>query len=168
MYRRGGSEKAPGAESSKVLGFIPGQPLTCLFYSIRKGKLSYSVAEPSVRWLRLFQKKVCFSWESKKAKTVLHSWTDMAFHVTECNFSFFCFTVVTAQAERLADQMTSLRHRYALWPSALGQFRGYIRTPTSTASVRRITLHQGKESYCEISSAAGPITNNTSFLWGIK
>lgn len=101
-------------------------------------------------------------------KTGFHYWTNMAFHVTECNFSFFCPTVVTAQAERLADQMTSLRHRYALWPSALGQFRGYIRTPSLTASVRRITLHQGKESYCEMSSAAGPITNNTSFLWGIK
>lgn len=89
------------------------------------------------------------------------------FHVTEHNFPVSCW-VVTEQTERLADQMTSLRHRYALWPTALGQLRGYIRTPGSTASVRRITLRQSEESDCEMSSAAGPITHSTSFLWGIQ
>lgn len=97
----------------------------------------------------------------------LHSSCHLPFHVTEGNFPVSCWAV-TEQTERLADQMTSLRHRYALWPTALGQLRGYIRTPGSTASVRRITLRQSKESDCEMSSAAGPITHSTSFLWGIR
>lgn len=185
-----GHRVGAGAESSKVLGSIPGSKLmvrgasrlTCLLRWIKKWKQQRcSAAGVSWETLEALPKESLLQleeWKKPNGSQILtcfqtcpanflHSSCHLPFHVTERNFPVSCWAV-TEQTERLADQMTSLRHRYALWPTALGQLRGYIRTPGSTASVRRITLRQSKESDCEMSSAAGPITHSTSFLWGIQ